>query len=300
MKYTRLIFLILAASTALSSCSSKFEDLLNSMDSDAKYKAAFEFFNEGKYNKSAQLFESLSVLTSGTSRDDTVQYYWGLSNYLFKDYYTAETNLTKFINGFPASPFTPEASYLRIDCLYRQTLRYELDQTPTYTAMAAMGEYIMEYPGVEHTADVKVMLKDLGERVDKKAYEAAKLYYHIEDYLAARVALKNVLKDDSDNIYREEILYYTAMSSYKYAKLSVPAKQKERYMLFADDYFNFIGELPESKYRKELDVLYKRSQKALGRSTGDLDEITSEKDFAKERKDAEKKTKEENKTDREK
>jgi len=295
MKYSRLLFFVFAATAALSSCSSKFEDLLNSMDTDAKYKAAFEYFNAEKYNKSAQLFESLAVLTSGTSRDDTVQYYWGLSNYKFNDYYTAETNLTKFINGFPASPFTPEAAFLRIDCLYRQTLRYELDQTPTYTAMAAMGEYIMEYPACEHTGDVKLMLKDLGERVDKKAYEAAKLYYHIEDYLAARVALKNVLKDDSDNIYREDILYYVAMSSYKYAKLSVPAKQKERYMQFADDYFNFIGELPESQYRKELDVLYKRSLKALGRGAGDLDEETSEKDFAKERKEAEKQSKEEGK-----
>ena len=80
----------------------------------------------------------------------------------------------------------------------------------------------------------------------------------MEDYKAARVALKNVLKDDSENMYREEVLYYTAMSSYKYASLSVPSKQKERFMLFIDDYFHFVGEYPESKHRRELDSLYKR------------------------------------------
>ena len=106
----------------------------------------------------------------------------------------------------------------------------------------------------------------------------------MEDYLAARVAFRNVLKDDAENIYREDILYYIAMSSYKYAYLSVPAKQKERYLSFMDDYFNFVGELPESSYRKELDMVYARAQKALGKhGVQDADDKKSEKDFAKER-----------------
>ena len=78
----------------------------------------------------------------------------------------------------------------------------------------------------------------------------------MEDYKAARVAFKNVLKEDADNIYREDILYYAAMASYKYADLSVRHKQKERFLVFVDDYLNFIGEYPESPYRKELDSLY--------------------------------------------
>ena len=72
------------------------------------------------------------------------------------------------------------------------------------------------------------MLQELNDRLDRKAYEGAKLYYKMEDYLASRVALRNVLKDDAENIYREDILYYIAMSSYNYAYNSVPAKKKER------------------------------------------------------------------------
>ena len=85
----------------------------------------------------------------------------------------------------------------------------------------------------------------------------------MEDYKAARVALKNVLKEDSDNRFREDILFYTAMSSYKYADLSIPSKQKERFMLFVDDYYNFIGEFPESSHRKELDRLYKKAKEKI-------------------------------------
>lgn len=284
MKF-RYLFLTIAAVLAMASCKSQYELLLNSNDADQKYDAAFDYYNNGKYSKAAAMFESLSVLTNGTERDDTVRYYWGLSNYKFKDYYTAETNFERFIESYPRSPFTPEARYLRLDCLYRSTLRYELDQTPTYKAINAISEYILEYPSSTHMRQCRDMLVDLNERLDRKAYEAARLYYKMEDYLASRVAFRNVLKEDSDNIFREDIMYYVAMSSYKYASLSVPAKRKERYLTFLDDYYNFIGEIPDSHYRKELDNVYRKAQKALGRNVADVgDEQMTEKDFAKERR----------------
>ena len=281
----RNLFVVLGAIIAMSSCKSQYELLLNSNDADAKYEAAFEYFNLNKYSKAASLFESLAVLTDGTERDDTVRYYWGLSNYKYKDYYTAETNFDQFIQSYPRSPFTSEARYLRLDCLYRQTLRYELDQSPTYKAINEISAYILEYPSNVHMQECRDMLVELNERLDKKAYEAAKLYYKMEDYLASRVAFKNVLKDDAENMYREDILYYIAMSSYKYAHQSVPEKQKERYLAFVDDYLNFIGEIPESQYRKELDSVNQRAQKALGRHGAlEVESDMDERDFAKERR----------------
>ena len=136
------------------------------------------------------------------------------------------------------------------------------------------------------------MIVDLGGRLDRKAYEGALLYYKMEDYLASRVAFRNVLKDDAENVYREDILYYIAMSSYNYAYNSIPAKKKERYLTFVDDYLNFIGEIPDSHYRKELDNAYRKAQKALGKQGVETDEEEmTEKDFAKERKKFEKEAK---------
>lgn len=279
------LFLVLTALVAMAACKSQYEVVLNSHDADMKYKAAFDYFNNGKYAKAAAVFESLSVLTNGTQRDDTVRYYWGLSNYKFKDYYTAETNFERFVEIYPSSPFTSDARFLRIDCLYRSTLRYELDQAPTYKAINAISEYILEYPDNTHMQECRDMLLELNNRLDRKAYESASLYYKMEDYLASRVALRNVLKDDAENIYREDILYMIAMSSYKYASLSVPDKRRERYLTFVDDYLNFIGEIPESRYRRELDHVYNRVQRILGRNVAESqDNEMTEKDFAKERK----------------
>ena len=94
----KLILAVLSV-VLLWSCKSQYEMMLNSNDADAKYEAAFEYFNNRKYTKAASMFESLSMLTDGTERDDTVRFYWGLSNYKAKDYYTADTNFEKFIGS---------------------------------------------------------------------------------------------------------------------------------------------------------------------------------------------------------
>ena len=286
MKYCKILLAVAAVLWAAASCKSEYQALLEGYDEDAKYAAAFDYFNQGKFSKAAQLFESLSVTTSGTERDDTIQFYLGLSNYRFKDFYTAETNFKDFIEKFPRSPFAEEAGFLRIDCLYNSSLRYELDQSSSVQTITAIGEYLSNYPQTQHLDACRDILAELGERMDRKAYEGAKLYYKMEDYMAARVALKNVLKDDADNKFREEILYYTAKSSYKYAQLSVPEKQKERYLAFIDDYLNFVGEYDTSVYKRELDILYKRAQRALGRNVTADEEDTgqSDKDFEKARK----------------
>lgn len=250
------VIVLLALALLQFSCASYYDTVMKSNDADFKYKAAHEYFKNGKYKKAADIFDNLNLLVQGLPQEDTVNYFHGLSNYRYGDYETAETSLAKFIEVYPRSSFIEEAKYLRIDCLYRGTYRYELDQTPTRKAMTVISEFLYENPTSKYYPVCQEMMKDLMERLERKSYESAKLYYTMEDYKAARYALKNVLKDNSDNQYREDILYYVAMAAYKYAYNSIETKQKDRYLDFIDDYYNFISEYPESKYRRELDGLF--------------------------------------------
>lgn len=259
----RLTFILLITLLALVSCKSEFDLALMSNEIEPKYKMAFQLFDEEKYGKAAEMFESLSMLAKGTSKEDTVMYYWGLSNFRYQDYTTAEANLNQFITTFPYSPFSTDAQYYRILCLYRSTYRYELDQTPTRSALTSMAQFIRENPDSEYIDEILQLQDELNDRLELKAYKSAYLYYHMEDYLAAHYALKNVLKDNADNRYREDILYYTAMAAYKYAVNSVSSKQRERYLTFVDDYLNMVSEYPDSKYLKSLDPLYQKTQKIL-------------------------------------
>ena len=159
---------------------------------------------------------------------------------------------------------------------YESTLRYELDQTPTRKAMVVISEFMYDNPGSDYYPKCQEIMADLVERLDKKSLESAKLYYKMEDYKAAHYALRNVLKDNADNQYREEVLYYTALASYHYALNSVREKQKDRFLSFIDDYLNFISEYPESDKCKELEGLYNRAQNYIGRKGGNDVAVSNE------------------------
>lgn len=258
---------------ALGGCKSYYDTLLKSDDTAEKFKAAMKYYENKRYRKASELFENLILVTQGTPQEDTVQYYNALSNYKYGDYTTAEANFAKYLEVFPRSPFTEEAKFLRIKCLYEGTYRWELDQLPTQKAMSVITEFMYDNPGSQYYDICKAMMSEFQERLDRKSYEAAKLYYRMEDYKAAHYALRTVLKDNADNQYREQILYYTALSSYKFAAKSIAEKQKERFMTYVDDYYNFVGEYPDAKERKELDSYFVDVKKITGLKV-DVDSTT--------------------------
>lgn len=264
MRFLKILIVLTVASMTFA-CTGYYDTLMRSNDFDLKYKAAFKYFDKKKFKKAAEIFESLKLISQGTPQEDTVNYYMALSNYNFGDYVTAESNFATFIDVYPRSPFTEEGEYLRIKCLYEATYRFELDQTPTRKAMTIITEFMYDNPGSKFYPECQAMMKEFMERLDRKSFESAKLYYVMEDYKAAHYAFKTVLKENSENQYREDILYYTALSSYKYALNSIRNKQKDRYLTFIDDYYNFISEYPESEKKKELDGLFTKSQEYLGK-----------------------------------
>ncbi len=256
----RYLTLILLSGALLTSCSMEYDKIFNSPVVQDKYDGAFKYFKAKKYSKSAELFESILLTVKDTEQEDTVQYYLGLSNYKLGDYITAEANFEQFGQVFPRSPFSEDALYYRIKCLYWSTYRYELDQLPSYKALSVINEFIYQFPESHYLPECKDIMKDLQGRIDKKSFESAKLYYKIEDYKAALYALKNALKENPDNFFREDIMYYIVAANYKYAINSYPSKQKERFMTLIDNYYNFVSEFPDSKYRTEVEKMFEKAQ----------------------------------------
>jgi outer membrane protein assembly factor BamD len=265
-EYMNIRFVFLLLILFLPCCVSQYEALLNGPDADLKYTKAMEFFNAKKYNRAKELFEKIVFVNRGTPRDDTVQYYLGLSQYNYGDFIEAEASFDQFTQIFPRSPFSEKARFLRIDCLNDMTFRWELDQVPTHKAISVINEFLYDYPTSTYSEKCKEYLDDLRDRLERKSFEAAKLYYKIEDFRAASFALKNVLRDNPENRYREEIMYYIVASNYKFASNSVFYRQRERFLTVIDEYYNFISEYPDSKYGSEMDAMFKRAQRATARS----------------------------------
>jgi outer membrane protein assembly factor BamD len=70
------------------------------------------------------------------------------------------------------------------------------------------------------------------------------------------VSLENALKEYPDTKFREELMYMLVKSRYLLAVNSVEDKKELRLSSALDEYFAFVDEFPESKYKREVDRYY--------------------------------------------
>jgi outer membrane protein assembly factor BamD len=262
--------LLILISFVLSGCAG-YNKILKNPNPEKRYNAGLEYYNKKKYAKSTPLFESLSAIYNGQLRDDTVSFYIAKGYYMMSDYYSAESALEKFTRVYARSIFAEEAYYMRSVNLYRLSSRASLDQRNTIDAITAFNLFYTKFPNSEYGKD-KNYLDELTERLEEKSYMSAKLYYQIEDYKSAIVALRNSIKDFPSSKYNEEQSFLILKASYIYAKNIVRKMQPERYIATIDEYYNFVSEYPESKYKVEAEAIYTDSMLFTQRRGINLDD----------------------------
>jgi outer membrane protein assembly factor BamD len=100
------------------------------------------------------------------------------------------------------------------------------------------------------------MIDNLNDKLEKKAYENARLFHQIMEYKAAVITLGNFAKDYPNSESKEDALYYQILSEYKLAKVSTDLKKPERFQQTIDFYTTFVDSYPKSKKLKELESVY--------------------------------------------
>jgi outer membrane protein assembly factor BamD len=254
-----------------------YNKLLKNPNPEKRYSAGLEYYNQKKYAKSTPLFESLNAIYNGQSRDDTVSFYIAKGYYLMSDYYSAESALEKFTRVYGRSNFAEEAYYMRAVNLYRLSSRASLDQRNTIDAITAFNVFNTKFPNSEHGKKDTDYLDELKGRLEEKSYMAAKLYFQIEDYKSAIVALRNSIREFPTSKHNEEQSFLMLKASYIYAKKSIRKMQPERYIATIDEYYNFISEYPDSKYKAEAESMYSESLHYTQRRGINLDDELSVK-----------------------
>jgi outer membrane protein assembly factor BamD len=256
-KLKNKVILSILTSFLLTGCAG-YNKILKNPDPEKRYQAGLEYYNEKKYVKSTPLFESLNAIYDGQSRGDTIGFYIAKGYYVMNDYYAAESALERFTRVFGRSNFAEEAYYMRAVNLHKMASRPTLDQQNTIDAISAFEVFYSRFPDTEFGKD-QDYLNELKGRLEEKSYLSAKLYYNIEDYKAAIVALRNSIRDYPYSKYNEEQTFLMLKASHTYAKKSVRKMQPERYIATIDEYYNFVSEYPESKYRAEAEAIYNES-----------------------------------------
>jgi len=261
MRGIRLYLLLLLAISAVS-CS-KFRKIQKSGDWKVKYDAAIEYYEKEDYHRATLLFEDILPIIRGTAEAELGNFYLAYSYYHQKQYILSAHHFQEFVKIYGRSEYVMEAAYMHAYSLYLQSPDYQLDQTVTYEAIAAMQNFINKYPSSEYAPDADRIIDDMQEKLEKKAYEHCKLYYKLRSfrttYTSALTVYDNFKVDYPDSEYQEEVAFLRIKTLFEYASESISSKQEERYQDTLDAYLAFIDKYPNSEYLKEAEKIYAES-----------------------------------------
>ncbi|HEX2919975.1 MAG TPA: outer membrane protein assembly factor BamD [Bacteroidales bacterium] len=258
----QLLRILILSVLVLSSCG-EYDKLLKSTDYELKMTRAKEYFNKGQYVKSSELLSQVIPMYRGSSDAEELAYMFAMCFYRMNDYFTAGSYFKEFIEQFPFGVHAEEGFYLAAYCDYKQSPRPELDQATTLSAIDGLNLFIDHFPSSEKVPEAKILIKELEEKLVEKSYTSARLYYDMQKYKASITALENGLKTHANTKYREEMLFLKLNSLFKYAELSLPSKQTERYQDTLDEYYSFMEEYPKSSFSKQVSDIFEKTNNYL-------------------------------------
>ena len=257
-----IVGLIVAAAMILSGCG-EYEKLLKSSDYQKKYDSALQLYEEEQYVKSGTLFDQVANIYRGTTKADTVKYYQAKSYYGQRDYMMAGHYFNELAVTYPNSAFLEESEFMEAYCFYKQSPRPELDQDNSYRTINSLQMFMVKHPTSDRVNQCQEIIVEMSDKLVKKSFISAKLYYDLGYYKSAIIALRNSLIEYPETGFREELMFMILKSSYLLADNSVPGKQRERFQATVDEYYSFIGEFPEGSHSREAKRMYESSNKYL-------------------------------------
>ncbi|HNP32620.1 MAG TPA: outer membrane protein assembly factor BamD [Flavobacterium sp.] len=238
----------------LASCSD-YQRALKSDDIAVKFTSATKMYEAKKYGKAIRLFEQIAPAYKGKPQAERMFYMYSQALYTTKQYYLAGYQFENFTASYPKSEKIEEASFLGAKSFTFLSPVYSLDQTDTYKAIDKLQNYIDAYPEGKNLAEANALVKKLREKLEKKAFENAKIYNNISDYKAAMVAFDNFMINFPGTVYKEKALYYKFDSAYNLAINSVPSKMKERLETAKAAYQSLIKFKADTEYKAKADEM---------------------------------------------
>jgi outer membrane protein assembly factor BamD len=260
-KIKNFIF-VLVFTTTLFSCS-EYQKVLNKGNIQDQYKMATKMYEAQKYTKAIQLFEKITPSYRGKPQMERIQYMVAQSHYNTKQYSLAAYYFDKFVKNYPKSSKVEEAAYLSAYSYYKASPRYSLDQKDTNEALMAMQNFIFKYPNSKKEAEANKTIKELTFKLEKKAFEIAKQYYTIKDYIAAVMAFDNFLGDYLGSTLKEDAMYYKFKAAYELGMNSYFLKKEERLKNAIKSQERLERNFPKTKYIEETRNLKERLQQEL-------------------------------------
>ncbi len=263
-KMFKKLGVILFALFILVSCNKRYEAAMKSSDKDLILQTANELYEDGKWAFAIELYSKVASAFSGTEHAADISYKTADANYQDKNYRLAAHQFKTFYITNPTDPRAEEAAFRSAYSFYIDSPDYNLDQTSTYSAINELQNFINAYPESSKVEEANGYINELRQKLERKAFEIAKIYYKTLKYKAAGIAFDNMLDDFPDTKYREEAMMYSLRSKYELAVNYSRYDTKDlRLQNAVTQHRLFVKAYPDSKFKDEAD-------KILGKVEADI------------------------------
>lgn len=273
--------LLVLIGASLSSCNKMYNQAMKSTDKDEIYTIANQLYKEGKLSHAIELYDRISTSFVGTEKAADIAYNTADANFQDKSYRLAGHLFKNFAGSYPMDERAEEALYLSAFSYYKDSPKYNLDQTSTYSAIDELQGFINAYPESAHVAQANGYISELRKKLELKAFEIAKVYYKTMKYKAAGIAFDNMIDEYPDSQLREEAMMYSLRSK---AELAINFSRIENKDLRLQEartqYRQFLKYYPNTSYKSEAEKLVNDIEKDLLKTTADLLQIEKNKSSA--------------------
>lgn len=252
-----ILFLFLAPSC------SEYNKVLKSTNYKYKARKAFEYYNKKDWTRAQALYEEVLPLVRLTDSGQLAYYNYCYTHYYLKEFYLASYYFKNFSKLYASSPRAEECLFMSGVCNLKNSPRWSLDQTETNEAIRDFQQFLDKYPESSRKDSANQIIDNLHRKLDLKAFNNAKLYFTIQNYKSASVALKSVIDRNPNTIHKEEAMYIIVKSDFLLAENSIDSKKLERYEQTIKSYVNFVASYPESRWRRETESIYKQAVKEV-------------------------------------
>lgn len=276
---SHLLSLFFAACSLLLFSCSEYSNVLKSNDYEYRYEAAKALYADGHYRQAAELFGMLLAPLKGTQYGEESLYMLAESNLKARDYESAGMFFKKYYQAYPKGSYMEMARFNSAYSLYKQIPDIRLDQSNTIEAITEFQTFLDYCPGTNLKHHVHEIIYELQDKLVKKEYLAAKLYFDLGTYPgnasanggsnfeACVVTAQNALKDYpyASAELREDLSILILRAKYNLARQSVSQKQMERFRDAIDEYYAFQNDFPESQYMKEAKLIFNYSERIVSK-----------------------------------
>ncbi|MDI6402338.1 outer membrane protein assembly factor BamD [Balneolaceae bacterium ANBcel3] len=230
---------------------------------DVAFEKAMGLYERERYSQAAQAFETVLSIARGTELAADTQYYLAMSHYNNRAYLIAASEFRRFTRNHPNDERRKEAAFMEAYCHYLMSPRYNLDQTESYQAIDRFQLFISRYPGTDKAAEAAEYVQELRNKLAKKKFYAAEMYFRIREYRSAAVYYRLLVDRFPESEWTERAMVRQIEAYVEYAERSVRNMRQERYEQAIESYQQYVQTFPSGEKRPVAEEWYNRALDGL-------------------------------------